>query len=252
MIDLLSLNQRAITIWILDPTERDALLVNEAVKKWSPTNHVLIEIACARTSTELFRVKQAYHSKYKRSVEEDVAAHAKGSLRKLLVPLISVYRYEGPEVNISVAESEAKILHEMIESKSYEDEELIRILTTRSKTQLAVTFDQYNQTFETSFVKDLEGVAEGHDFVSALWAVACCLVSPDVYFEKILRLSIHRLGTDEEALTRVVATRAEVDMEMIKETYFKKNNTTLVHDVQGDTSGDYKATLLALIAGSDA
>jgi hypothetical protein len=63
------------------------------------------------------------------------------------VPLVSVYRYDGPEVNTSLAHSEAKILHEKIHKKAYSDEEIIRILTTRSKAQLLATFNRYNDQF---------------------------------------------------------------------------------------------------------
>jgi hypothetical protein len=63
------------------------------------------------------------------------------------VPLVSAYRYEGPEVNTRLAHSEAKILHDKIEHKAYGDDEIIRILTTRSKAQLLATFNNYNDSF---------------------------------------------------------------------------------------------------------
>jgi len=66
---------------------------------------------------------------------------------QLLVPLVSAYRYDGPEVNTSLAHSEAKILHEKIDKKAYSDEEIIRILTTRSKAQLLATFNSYKDQF---------------------------------------------------------------------------------------------------------
>jgi annexin D len=63
------------------------------------------------------------------------------------VPLVSAYRYDGPEVNTRLAHSEAKILHEKIQHKAYSDDEIIRILTTRSKPQLLATFNYYNDAF---------------------------------------------------------------------------------------------------------
>lgn len=63
------------------------------------------------------------------------------------MPLISAYRYEGPEVNTKLAHSEAKILHEKIQHKAYGDDEIIRILTTRSKAQLIATFNRYNDEY---------------------------------------------------------------------------------------------------------
>jgi hypothetical protein len=50
-------------------------------------------------------------------------------------------------VNTSLAHSEAKILQDKIHDKAYGDEEIIRILTTRSKAQLLATFNSYNDQF---------------------------------------------------------------------------------------------------------
>lgn len=70
-------------LWTFDPAERDAYLAFEAAKKWNPKNRVLIEIACARSSGQLLAVRQAYHARNKRSLEEDVAAHTTGDFRKV-------------------------------------------------------------------------------------------------------------------------------------------------------------------------
>lgn len=70
--------------------------------------------------------------------------------------LVSSYRYEGAEVNMRLAKSEAKILHEKISDKAYNDEELIRILATRSKAQLVATLNLYNNEFGNSINKVYE------------------------------------------------------------------------------------------------
>lgn len=67
----------------LDPAERDAHLANEATKKCSSSNWILMEIACARSSYQLLDVKKAYHARYKKSLEEDVAHHTTGDYRKV-------------------------------------------------------------------------------------------------------------------------------------------------------------------------
>ncbi|THU69813.1 hypothetical protein C4D60_Mb08t18370 [Musa balbisiana] len=243
--------QRAVLLWVLDAAERDAVLANEVVRKWSPGNRVLIEIAVARTADELFAAKRAYQARFKRSLEEDVAAHTNGDFRKLLVPLVSSYRYEGSEVNTSLAKSEAKMLHEKIKGKDYNHEEVIRILTTRSKAQLLATFNDYKNQFGNPINKDLKSDPK-NEFLSMLRAIIRCITCPERYLEKIIRLAINKMGTDEGALTRVITTRAEVDMKQIKELYYKRNNVTLYSAVKKDTTGDYEDFLLALIGHDDA
>jgi hypothetical protein len=63
----------------------------------------------------------------------------------------------------------------------------------------------------------------------------------------VIRTSILGLGTDEEMLTRGIVSRAEVDMEKVKEEYKVRYNTTVTADVRGDTSGYYMNTLLTLV-----
>lgn len=78
------------------------------------------------------------------------------------------------------------------------------------------------------------------------------LTYPEKYYEKVIRLAIKGMGTDEWDLTRVVATRAEVDMQRIKEEYQRRNSVPLEKAIAGDTSGDYEKMLLALIGHGDA
>ncbi|XP_050264452.1 annexin Gh1 [Quercus robur] len=242
--------ERAVLLWALEPAERDALLANEATKRWTSSNQVLMEIACTRSSHDLLLARQAYHARYKKSLEEDVAYHTTGDFRKLLVPLVSAYRYEGDEVNMTLAKSEAKLLHENISKKAYNDEDLIRILTTRSKAQINATLNHYKNEFKNDIEKDLEADPKD-EFLSILRATIKCLARSEEYFEKVLRLAINKQGTDEGALTRVVTTRAEIDMKIIKDEYHKRNSVPLDHAIAKDTRGDYEDLLLALIGHRD-
>lgn len=55
------------------------------------------------------------------------------------------------------------------------------------------------------------------------------------------------MGTDEDALNCVIVTRAEKDLKNITELYHKRNNVSLDQAISKETSGDYKAFLLALL-----
>ncbi|PSS17399.1 Annexin like [Actinidia chinensis var. chinensis] len=243
--------ERVVKLWTLDPAERDAFLANEATKKWTSSNQVLVEIACARSPQELLLARQAYHTHFKKSLEEDVAHHTTGDFRKLLVPLVSSYRYDGDEVNMTLAKTEAKILHENILKKAYSHEDLIRILATRSKAQINATLNHYKNEFGQDINKDLKADPKD-EFLAILRATVKCLTCPEKYFEKVLRLAINKRGTDEGGLTRVVVTRAEVDMQVIKEVFHRRNTVSLDHAIAKDTGGDYEKMLLALTGHGDA
>ncbi|MBA0696786.1 hypothetical protein Goari_003311, partial [Gossypium aridum] len=112
--------------------------------------------------------------------------------------------------------------------------------------QLMATFNRYRDDHGTTITKNLEGDS-GDEFLKTLRATIRCLNDPKKYFEKVLRNSIRRVGTDEDALTRVIVTRAEKDLKDIKELYYKRNSVPLDQAVAKDTSGDYKALLLTLL-----
>ena len=72
---------------------------------------------------------------------------------QLLVGLVSSFRYGGDEINARLAKSEADILHEFVKEKKSNHEEVIRILSTRSKTQLVATFNRYRDEHGISISK---------------------------------------------------------------------------------------------------
>lgn len=68
--------------WMLEAADRDAVLINVAIKNGPKEYHVIAEISSVLSAKELLAVRSAYHDRYKRSMEEDVAAHTTGHLRQ--------------------------------------------------------------------------------------------------------------------------------------------------------------------------
>jgi len=64
---------------------------------------------------------------------------------------------------------------------------------------------------------------------------------------QMLRKAMKGLGTDDSTLIRILATRAEIDLQKIKEDYLKSYKRPLVEVVHSDTSGYYRAFLLSLL-----
>ncbi|XP_061349574.1 annexin-like protein RJ4 [Gastrolobium bilobum] len=241
--------EKAVYRWNLEPADRDAVLANVAIKS-GKNYHVIVEISCVLSPEELFAVRRAYLNRYKRSLEEDVASHTSGPIRQLLVGLVTSFRYVGDEINAKLAQTEAEILHEAVKEKKGSIEESIRILTTRSKTQLIATFNRYREIHGTSITKKL--LDEGSDdFQKALYTAIRCFNDHIKYYEKVLRDGIKKLGTDEDALTRVIVSRAERDLKVIADVYYKRNSVLLEHAIAKETSGDYKKFLLTLLGKED-
>ncbi|KAI4323524.1 hypothetical protein L6164_023121 [Bauhinia variegata] len=238
--------EKAVYRWILEPADRDAVLFNVAVRNANKDYNVIVEIATVLSPEELLVVRRAYHNRYKRALEEDVAAHTSGHLRQLLVGLVSSFRYNGSEINAKLAEAEADVLHNAIKEKKGNLEEAIRILSTRSKTQLIATFNRYREIHGASISKKLLDEASD-DYLKALHTAVRCINDPTKYYEKLIRNAIKKFGTDEDALTRAIVTRAEKDLKNIKELYYKRNSVPLEQALAKEVSGDYKKFLLTLL-----
>ena len=58
------------------------------------------------------------------------------------------------------------------------------------------------------------------------------------------------LGTNDSVLMRVIISRAEVDLKEIKDKFQQITNESLAKMVEGETSGDYKKAMLAIINGN--
>ncbi|KAG2671807.1 hypothetical protein I3760_13G011600 [Carya illinoinensis] len=240
--------KNAVVLWTMHPWERDARLAKEALKKGPQYSYgILIEISCTRSAEELLGARRAYHSLFDHSLEEDVAHHINGSERKLLVALVSAYRYEGSKVNNDAAKSEAKTLFNAIKDankrKPIDDEEVIRVLTTRSKPHLQALYKHYKEISGKNIDEDLNADLRLKETVQ-------CICTPQKYFSQVLNTSLKRDvdKNTKKALTRVIVTRADTDMKEIKEEYNKLYGVSLSQKIEDTANGNYKDFLLTLIA----
>ncbi|KAG6534855.1 hypothetical protein ZIOFF_008761 [Zingiber officinale] len=234
---------KAVYRWNFEPVEREAVMAYIALKKiFNP--RVIIEIACVNSPNELLAVKKAYQAKYRCSLEEDVAAHTDGDLRKLLFALVSTYHYDGKDIDARLAKSEAKILQKHIKDNELNHSEIIRIVGTRGKAQVNATFNSYREEYGTSIQEALAGKSTG-EFALALQAAVACIIDPHLYFVEVLDAALEK--SDEDALTRVIVMRAEKDLGEIKDKFHKQKNVLLKQVVEKKTSGDYEGFLIALL-----
>ncbi|RZS21843.1 hypothetical protein BHM03_00054536, partial [Ensete ventricosum] len=213
---------------------RDARWIHHVLHKAHPFN-IVVEIACTRSSDELLGARKAYHALFHHSIEED-----------LLVGLVSAYRYEGSRVDDDVAKSEAKALGHAIKSAGTEDPvenyEVIRILTTRSKAHLKETFRHYNGLYGKSIEQDFAGE-------SCLGETVQCLGSSASYFSKVIDKAFREEADKnaKDALTRVVVSRSDVDIEEIKAVYEQQHKAKLEDKIVKNTRGNYRDALLSLV-----
>ncbi|KAI3697826.1 hypothetical protein L6452_30923 [Arctium lappa] len=240
---------KAVILWTYNPAERDARLVNTALKsnkKGVNEVQVIVEISCASSPHHLLAVRQSYCSLFQCSPEEDIIANAPPALQKILVGLVSSFRFDGAVVDLDVANDEADKLQEAISLKQLDQDMVVWILSTRNMFQLKATFESYHQKYGNLIDEDIKHC--GNDILESLVKIVIrCIVSPEKHFAEVIRASIDGWGTDEDSLTRVIISRAEIDLMKVRGAYFEMNQTSLDNAVRDDTSGDYRTFLMALL-----
>ncbi|TKY69192.1 Annexin D5 [Spatholobus suberectus] len=238
------------SLWLHDPAIRDVKVVRKALTASVVDNQAIIEVICSRTPSQLRRLKEVYLSTYHSYLEHGIESQTSGDHKKLLLAYVSTPRYEGPELDLVIVQQDAEQLYKSGEKRLGTDEKMfIKIFSEKSSTHLAAINSAYIASYGHSLEKAIKKETSG-SFESALLTILHCATDPAMYFAKILRKSMKGVGTDDSRLIRVIVTRTEIDMQLIKVAYYKKYGKPLTHVVRSDTSGHYKDFLLNLL-GSD-
>jgi hypothetical protein len=141
------------------------------------------------------------------------------------------------------AQTDVEALYKAMKGLGTDDKVLSEILATRSRQHLV----EVSKLFATKYGQSLEswvkGETSGHyeDICVALIQTA-----PE-YDAKLVHGAIAGLGTDDDQLIEVLCTRSNAELKEIKLTYKRLFSTDLEKDVVGDTSGDYKNLLVAVL-----
>ncbi|VDO15530.1 unnamed protein product [Rodentolepis nana] len=75
-------------------------------------------------------------------------------------------------------------------------------------------------------------------------------VDPTDLYANWIYDAIKAPGADNEDLIRLILSRAEINLQNIKDAYRAISEKTLIEDIEEVTSGDYKNMLVALVNGN--
>lgn len=105
---------------------------------------------------------------------------------------------------------------------------------------------EYEKLTGHTLEKDIKKEFSG-DIEDAMVALLRCALNRSEFFARRLHMAMAGIGTNDRDLIRLVVTRSEIDMMDVKEEFQKKYGKALKSFIKGDTSGDYKHALYALI-----
>uniref|UniRef100_A0A8C1VR59 Annexin n=1 Tax=Cyprinus carpio TaxID=7962 RepID=A0A8C1VR59_CYPCA len=233
--------ERLILGLMMSPAEFDAKMMKKAMEGAGTDEHSLIEILVTRSNQE---------------IQEMCAAYKNGASTQFLHPntgsqfILYGAREEGP-ADMARALEDAQELADACNSESDDmEDKFMSILCTRSFPHLRRVFQEFvrcsNKDIEQIIKKEMSG-----DFKNAMFAIVRSVKNQPSYFADRLYKAMKGLGTDDRALIRIMVSRSEIDLFNIRKEFKETHEASLHEFIQGDTSGDYRKTLLIICGGED-
>ena len=229
------------------PAEYDAKNLYKAMKGIGTNEDILIEIIGTRVNWQINDIKEAFTKLYKKDLIKWVESETSGSFRKLLVSLLQGNRSENQTPNIEQCTNDANTLVRAGVGRWGTDEAMFnKIFALRSACELKVISEIYEKQCGKSLLKSIDSEFSG-DIKKLLKTVVHGLLNPAEFFATQVHNAVKGLGTHDWKLMRIIISRSEIDLPRMKAEYHRLYGRDMLGDVRGDTSGDYRKILIAIL-----
>jgi len=223
---------------------------HKAIKGLGTDEDLLVEILCSRPADEVRAISEAYQLKYGNMLDADISSDCSGPFGRLLVLAVNCVKEEN-FVDVGAARKQAEALFQAGEAMIGTDEDtFVEILSKAGQRQAYYIFEEYKKISGKSIDQALKSEMSG-DLLNGLLAIVKTTHNRPRYFSERLHEAMKGLGTDDTSLIRLIVSRCEIDLANIKYEFERDHGKTLYSavktDLEGETSGDYRKALLALI-----
>ena len=232
-----------------EPVEYDCECIYNAMKGAGTDENCLIEVIASRPNWLLEKIKKKYSELYKKELVEDIKADTSGDFQKILEGILRCKRSEVKEINKENCEKIAKELSETKEEGWVVNDEssvFYKYIMNSSPKELSAIAREYYRLSGKTIIDGIENNFKG-DAKDLLKSILYSLVSPSEYFATRIKKAIEGFGTDNKTLIRILITRCEVDMNIIKKYYKQLYKKDMIEDIKNDISGDYQKLMIELI-----
>lgn len=221
--------------------------LQEAMEGTQIDEDALIEILCTKSNEEIRLINQSYQKLCNNSLQSDLKSVTVGTFKRILLSQCNTCRDDTTIINAKEAIDDAQALIKAGEHLLGTDESIFTtIMCQRNYAQLKLVFEEYHRITSYDIEKAIKSKFSGYS-EAALLAIVRSIRSKATFYAKMLNKSMKGLGTNNRQLIRIVVTRSEIDMGVIKKEYRARYGISLADAIKGDCSGSYKKCLLALI-----
>ena len=226
------------------PYEYDARELHRSLTSFTADDNAIIEILVTRPRSHLILVQKIYKKFYNSTVKNDILNLSNKEFAEFLIAILASDRPIQQTIKIEDAYNIAK---DMVKNgiKQYgKNVNLFKqVFLKTSREDLILISRAFNEIYNKNLYDTIENELSGKN-KKLIKGILFGLITPAQWFAKKAYKAMKGAGTDEDTLFRVLISRAEIDMDDIREYYFRDWNTDLRNDIDGDTSGAYGQILM--------
>ena len=228
------------------PYEYDARELHRSLTSFKKDEKAIIEIIITRPRSHLILVQKIYKKFYDTSLKNDILNLSSKTFAEFIMAIISSSRPSTQTIKINEAYNIAKdIIKNGVKQYGKNVNLFKEVFVDKSREDLILIsrafYELYKKTLYETIHKEISGINK-----KLIKDILFGIITPAQWFAKKTYKAMKGSGTDTKTLFRVLISRAEIDMDDIRDYYFRDWNTDLKNDIDGDCSGTYGKILMNL------
>ena len=228
------------------PYEYDARELHRSLTSFSKDEKAIIEIIITRPRSHLTLVQKIYKKFYNVSLKNDILNLSDKTFSEFLITILASNRPSGLTIKPNDAYNIAKdIIKNGVKQYGKNVNLFKQVFVDRSREDLIMISRAFYDLYKKNLYDVIDNEISGTN-KKLIKDILFGLITPAQWFAKKAYKAMKGAGTDDKTLIRVIVSRAEIDMEDIRDYYFRDRNTDLRNDIDGDCSGAYGQLLMNL------
>lgn len=233
------------------PLLNDVNALKAAMKGMGTDEAVLNHILVGRSNADMNAIKTTYQKVHGRSLDQDLKSDLSAATETLFLMLTAARRNEDsvPVVPQQIDQDVRDLNDAFGNMLTKNSEKACQILTSRNDAQIRAIAQQYEAQYRQPFSKVLEKTFSGH-MEKALLLLLARAQDKAMSDADQMESAMAGMGTKNTLLIQAVVSAHwnRQHMQNVCQAYKKKYGRSLVDRISGETSGDYKKMLVAMVS----
>eukprot|EP00768_Dysnectes_brevis_P000359 gnl/Dysnectes_brevis/107_a128_7118.p1 GENE.gnl/Dysnectes_brevis/107_a128_7118~~gnl/Dysnectes_brevis/107_a128_7118.p1 ORF type:complete len:311 (+),score=130.28 gnl/Dysnectes_brevis/107_a128_7118:101-1033(+) len=229
----------------------EAEICHNAIKGLGTDESGLMELLLARSPAEIEEIKATYFTMYHKHLIETLRKEFsfKSNIGRILLMVLSGGR--SATVEMGRVQADADALRKAFKGIGTDEDVVFEIIANRSPAHYRLVAAAYEKTYKKSLRKVIKSEFSGK-LEEAMCILHDWLIHPAQATAYLIHSAIAGIGTNDDRLVHVVATRHDVDgaeeiRQLYNAKYGKPGRDQLTKDIKGDCSGNYEKLLLRVL-----